>query len=64
MNALLPDLDVLEEDACLLLLATVPFGRVAATSGALSLVVPVDFVLDGRVIVFRTAADRVVHAVE
>ena len=50
-------LDALDDDACFLLLATVRFGRVVATSGALPLVVPVNFALDGRVIVFRTAAD-------
>lgn len=57
MTAPAPRLDALDHQACFLLLATVPFGRVVATSGALPLVVPVNFALDGRVIVFRTAAD-------
>lgn len=57
MTSLAPRLDPLDDDACFLLLATVRFGRVVGTSGALPLVVPVTFALDGRVIVFRTAAD-------
>lgn len=57
MTSLAPRLDTIDDDACFLLLGTVPFGRVVATAGALPLVVPVNFALDGRVIVFRTAAD-------
>lgn len=57
MTAPASRLDALDDQACFLLLATVPFGRVVATSGALPLVIPVNFTLDNRVVVFRTAAD-------
>lgn len=50
-------LDALDDDACFRLLAAVPFGRVVATAGALPLVVPVNYALDGHAVVFRTAAD-------
>lgn len=46
--------ETLDELECYHRLATVPFGRLVATSGALPLVVPVNFALDGRAIVFRT----------
>lgn len=49
-------LEELDEGACYCLLASVPVGRVVATSGALPLVVPVTFVLDGRAVVFRTTS--------
>jgi hypothetical protein len=41
---------------CLSLLATVPFGRLVFTEGALPAVIPVNFVLDPAGIVLRTAA--------
>jgi nitroimidazol reductase NimA-like FMN-containing flavoprotein (pyridoxamine 5'-phosphate oxidase superfamily) len=47
-------LEILDEDECLRLMGTVPVGRVAVTLGALPAVLPVNFVLCGRRIVFRT----------
>ena len=43
-----------EYDECFRLLAQTPIGRVVATAGALPLVEPVCFGLDGHGIVFRT----------
>lgn len=54
MTAAAPLLETLDERACYRLLATVPYGRVVATSGALPLVVPVNFALHGGAVVFRT----------
>ena len=49
-------IEALERDACLALLSTVVIGRVAwSASGGDLKVVPVNFVLDGDSIVFRTA---------
>jgi hypothetical protein len=47
-------LDILGEDECLRLLGTVPIGRVGVCSGALPAILPVNFELYGRSIVFRT----------
>lgn len=47
-------LEILDEDQCLQLMGTVPIGRVAMCSGALPAVLPVNFALYGRRIVFRT----------
>jgi nitroimidazol reductase NimA-like FMN-containing flavoprotein (pyridoxamine 5'-phosphate oxidase superfamily) len=44
----------LSRDECLRLLATAPVGRVALSMGALPVVLPVNFVLDGESVVFRT----------
>ena len=50
-----PDgLEELTAAECLRLLATVPVGRVAYTRQAMPAVEPVNFALDGGVIVFRT----------
>jgi nitroimidazol reductase NimA-like FMN-containing flavoprotein (pyridoxamine 5'-phosphate oxidase superfamily) len=49
-------LELLDEDECLALMATVPVGRVAVSSGALPAVFPVNFTLYGRRIVFKTGA--------
>lgn len=46
----------LDEQVCFRLLSAVPVGRVVATAGALPLVVPVTFALDGHAVVFRTAS--------
>lgn len=54
MTVTAPALEELDEDACYRLLSTVEVGRVVATAGALPLVVPVTFALDGRAVVFRT----------
>lgn len=48
--------DELAEEDCYRLLAQVQIGRVVATAGALPLVVPVAFALDGRAVVFRTSS--------
>jgi hypothetical protein len=47
-------LDLLDEDECLRLLGTVPVGRVGICAGALPAILPVNFELRGRSIVFRT----------
>jgi hypothetical protein len=47
-------LDILDEDECLRLLSTVPVGRVGVCAGALPAIMPVNFELLGRSIVFRT----------
>lgn len=47
-------LEVLDRDQCLRLLGTVPVGRVGITSGALPVVLPVNFVLHDGEIVIRT----------
>jgi uncharacterized protein len=49
-------LDELDQDTCYRRLAGALFGRVVATSGALPLVVPVNYGLDGHAVVFRTAS--------
>src|SRR4051794_3784136 len=47
----------LTDEECLTLLGGTPVGRIAVTRvDAAPLVVPVNFVLDGRAIVFRTAS--------
>ena len=47
-------LELLGEDECLALMATVPVGRVGVSLGALPAVFPVNFQLYGRRIVFKT----------
>ncbi|WP_248964396.1 pyridoxamine 5'-phosphate oxidase family protein [Sphaerisporangium perillae] len=49
-------LQVLSREECLVLLASVPVGRIVFTDRALPAVQPVNFVLDGESIVIRTAA--------
>jgi nitroimidazol reductase NimA-like FMN-containing flavoprotein (pyridoxamine 5'-phosphate oxidase superfamily) len=49
------DLDELARAECLRLMATAPIGRIAViTAEGLPMVVPVNFVLDGETILFRT----------
>lgn len=48
-------LEVLDRETCLQLLATQEIGRVAFTSAALPVVLPVDYVLIGDRIVIRTS---------
>ncbi len=48
-------LEVLSPEECLALLASVPIGRIVFTDRALPAVQPVNFHLDGRDIVIRTA---------
>ncbi len=47
-------LEILDEDQCLLLMRTVPVGRVAVAVGAAPAVFPVNFALYGRRVLFRT----------
>jgi nitroimidazol reductase NimA-like FMN-containing flavoprotein (pyridoxamine 5'-phosphate oxidase superfamily) len=55
--------EVLDAQECLGLLATMSVGRVAvAVPGQAPLVVPVNFALDGDVIVFRTSAGTKLEA--
>ncbi|MEU1725154.1 pyridoxamine 5'-phosphate oxidase family protein [Actinomadura sp. ATCC 39365] len=49
-------LQVLSEEECFLLLSSMPIGRIVFTDRALPAVQPVNFCLDGRSIVIRTAA--------
>lgn len=53
-------LSQLEEAECYRLLASRAFGRLVATADALPLVVPVNFALDGRAIVLRTAPESLI----
>jgi nitroimidazol reductase NimA-like FMN-containing flavoprotein (pyridoxamine 5'-phosphate oxidase superfamily) len=48
------EMRVLSRTECFELLESVPVGRVGTTSGALPVVLPVNFVLDGETVVFRT----------
>jgi uncharacterized protein len=50
-------LEELDEATCYRRLAGVRIGRVVTTCGALPLVVPVNFALDGHAVVFRTTVD-------
>lgn len=47
-------LEVLTDEECLTLLASATLGRIAITSGALPVILPVNFVLVERTILFRT----------
>lgn len=47
-------LEVLDEGECFALLATARIGRVGITSGALPVILPVNFVLVDRTVLFRT----------
>jgi len=49
------ELQVIPRDEALRLLASAPVGRVVFTLRALPAVLPVNFVLDGDAVVFRTA---------
>ncbi|MEU8268809.1 pyridoxamine 5'-phosphate oxidase family protein [Sphaerisporangium sp. NPDC049002] len=49
-------LQVLSREECLVLLASVPVGRIVFTDRALPAVQPVGFVLDGEHVVIRTTA--------
>ena len=51
----MPSVEVLSDDECLQLLGREPVGRLALTSGALPVVLPVNFTLQGRMIVFASA---------
>jgi nitroimidazol reductase NimA-like FMN-containing flavoprotein (pyridoxamine 5'-phosphate oxidase superfamily) len=53
----MPSAVALNHDECLRRMAMTSIGRVAVTSKALPAVVPVNFVLSGNTIVFRTEPD-------
>jgi nitroimidazol reductase NimA-like FMN-containing flavoprotein (pyridoxamine 5'-phosphate oxidase superfamily) len=57
-------LEVLPFDSCLSLLAAVPVGRVGFVSGGEVVVLPVNFVVDGQDVVFRTASGSKLAAAE
>jgi hypothetical protein len=51
-----PDLEVLDETSCWSLLGEAPVGRIAVTTpDGTVLVLPVNFVVEGRAVIFRTA---------
>jgi nitroimidazol reductase NimA-like FMN-containing flavoprotein (pyridoxamine 5'-phosphate oxidase superfamily) len=47
-------LEILDREECLHLLATATLGRIGISSGALPMVLPVNFLLDGETILIRT----------
>ena len=49
-----PGIEVLAEEECLQLMATQDVGRIAVVLGRQPFIVPVNYVLDGETIVFRT----------
>jgi hypothetical protein len=49
-------LQVLDSDECLRLLATVSIGRIAISSGALPVILPINYRVDGDRILFRTGS--------
>lgn len=57
-------LEVLPFDSCLQLLAAVSVGRVGFIAGGEVLVLPVNFVMDGQDVVFRTASGSKVAGAE
>ncbi len=58
-------LDELDRDECFRLLSTMPIGRLAVcTSGQAPLVVPVNFGLDGDVVVFRSDQGTTLQALQ
>jgi len=55
-------LEELDRDECLRLLGHAPLGRLGVVIAGRPLVFPVNFTLDGQVIVLRTAAGTKLHA--
>jgi nitroimidazol reductase NimA-like FMN-containing flavoprotein (pyridoxamine 5'-phosphate oxidase superfamily) len=55
-------LEELDRGECLRLLGLAPLGRLGVVIGGRPLVFPVNFTLDGQVIVLRTAAGTKLHA--
>jgi nitroimidazol reductase NimA-like FMN-containing flavoprotein (pyridoxamine 5'-phosphate oxidase superfamily) len=47
-------LEILDDEQCLAMLRRHAIGRIGLSSGALPVVLPVNFVLDGRSLLFRT----------
>jgi uncharacterized protein len=62
MDARPDGMEVLGEQECLALLASAPVGRVGVVVDGQPLIFPVNHVLDGRSIVVRTDAGRLLHA--
>ena len=50
-------LEVLSDEECRALLSSGRVGRVAVTADALPVIAPVNYVVDGNTIVFRTKRD-------
>lgn len=57
-------LEILPHDECLRLLASVPVGRVGFVTGGEVVVLPVNHVVDGQDVIFRTAHGSKVSAAE
>jgi nitroimidazol reductase NimA-like FMN-containing flavoprotein (pyridoxamine 5'-phosphate oxidase superfamily) len=64
VNETLPNLEVLDEDECLRLLGGEPVGRIALTDRALPVVLPINFTLVGKTIVFATSAGLKLEAAQ
>ncbi|HVX43841.1 MAG TPA: pyridoxamine 5'-phosphate oxidase family protein [Mycobacteriales bacterium] len=52
-----PQLDVIDREHCMRLLARHPLGRILYTNGALPAIQPVNYALDGNSIVVRTESE-------
>jgi nitroimidazol reductase NimA-like FMN-containing flavoprotein (pyridoxamine 5'-phosphate oxidase superfamily) len=59
-----PPFEVLDEDECLALLSREPVGRLALSAGALPVVLPVNFTVDDRTIVFASASGMKLDAAQ
>ena len=57
-------LEILHLGDCFLLLGSVPLGRLGFVAGGEVVILPVNFVVDGQDVVFRTAAGSKLSAVE
>jgi nitroimidazol reductase NimA-like FMN-containing flavoprotein (pyridoxamine 5'-phosphate oxidase superfamily) len=57
-------LEVLPFDTCLALLASVPVGRIGLFAGGELVILPVNHLVDGQDVVFRTAAGSKLSAAE
>lgn len=57
-------LDILDRDECIRLLAGEAVGRIAIVDGGHPLVFPVNFIVDGADVVFRTGEGTKLHAAE
>ena len=54
METRAPRVELLSDEECLALLGRHPIGRIGLSAGALPVVLPVNFVLEGRIALFRT----------
>lgn len=57
-------LEILHLGDCFLLLGSVPLGRIGFVSGGEVVILPVNFVVDGQDVVFRTSSGSKLSAVE